>query len=119
MKNYTRDGNTVDYTNAGSLIAAGTLVVLGNTLGVAATDIATGETGAVYISGQFTLPKVTGAVFVQGEKLIWDVSAGKFDDSAATPATGDITGGAIAAVAGANGETTCQAILTPGNTTKT
>ena len=119
MKNYTRDGNTVDYTNAGSAITAGQIVVMGHTIGVAAVDIATGETGAVYIRGQFKVPKVSAAVFAVGEKLVYDVSAGAFDDSAATPATGDITGGAIAAVAGANGETTCEVILTPGNATKT
>lgn len=119
MKNYTRDGNTVDYTNAGSAIVSGQIVVMGHTIGVAAGDIATGETGAVYIRGQFLVPKVNGAVFVQGEKLIYDVSAGKFDDSAATPATGDITGGAIAAVAGVTSTDTTEVILTPGNATKT
>lgn len=119
MKNYTRDGNTLDYANAGSAIASGDVVVTGHTIGVALTDIATGETGELIITGQVRVPKVSGAVFVVGEKLIWDASAGKFDDSAASPATGDITGGAIAAIAGANTETFCEVILTPGNATKT
>lgn len=119
MKNYTRDGNTVDYINAGSAIVSGAIVVTGHTIGVAMSDIATGETGPLMIRGQVKVPKVSGAVFVVGEKLVYDVSAGAFDDSAATPATGDITGGAIAAIAGANGELFCEVILTPGNATKT
>jgi len=69
------------------------------------------------------VPKVAAAVFAQGEKLVFDVSAngglGAFDDSAAVPAAGDVTGGAIAWVAGANAETTCTIKLTPGNTTLT
>ena len=81
---------------------------------------ATTGTGAVAVEGVFSgVPKVTAAVFAQGEKLIWDVSAGKFDDSAAIPATGDVTGGAVAWVAGANLETTCTIKLTAGNATLT
>jgi len=69
----------------------------------------------VAIEGVFEAPKVSGAVFGVGEKLIWDVSAGAFDDSAATPASGDVTGAAIAMRAGQNNETTCLVKLTPGN----
>jgi predicted RecA/RadA family phage recombinase len=67
----------------------------------------------------FEVPKVSAAVFVVGEKLLWDVSAGAFDDSAATPASGDVMGGAVAFRAGANAETTCYVKLTPGNATLT
>lgn len=124
MKNHINSGGDVSYTNGGgTTIAAGTPVVIHSTIGVAVADIPAGATGTLAISGRFTLPKVSAAVFAVGEKLVFDITAnsgiGAFDDSAATPATGDITGGAIAAVAGANGETTCEVILTPGNTTKT
>jgi len=118
MRNYLGTGNDVPYTNdTGSAIAYGAIVVLGHSLGVAMSNIANGAEGFVRIAGVFAdAPKVSGAVFGQGEKLIWDVSASAFDDSSATPAAGDITGGAIAAAAGADGETTCSVILTPGNT---
>lgn len=124
MKNHINSGGDVSYTNGGgTTIASGTPVVTGHTIGVAVADIPAGETGTLAISGRFTLPKVSAAVFVVGEKLVFDISAnsgiGAFDDSDATPVTGDITGGAIAAVAGANGEATCEVILTPGNATKT
>jgi len=118
--NYVSDGNVIQWTNGtGSAVSSGDLVVAGHTLGVALVDIANGASGSVAVEGVFTAPKVSAAVFVQGEKLIYDVSAGAFDDSAATPASGDITGGAVAWIAGANAETTCTVKLTPGNATKT
>lgn len=125
-KNYESDGNTIQWTNGtGAAVASGQMVKVGpSMLGVALVAIASGAAGSVAVEGVFSgVPKVSGAVFAQGEKLIWDVSAngalGAFDDSAATPATGDVTGGAIAWVAGANTETTCTVKLTPGNATTT
>jgi predicted RecA/RadA family phage recombinase len=118
---FLKVGDSVDYT-AGADIAKGDLVVMGHTIGIALEDIANGATGPVAIEGVFSgVPKVSAAVFAVGEKLILDVSAtpNAFDDSSATPATGDITGAAIAVVAGANGETTCTIKLTPGNATVT
>jgi predicted RecA/RadA family phage recombinase len=124
-RNYESDGNVIQWTNgSGADVASGQLIKLGSILGVALVAIAIGETGSVAIEGVFSgVPKVSAAVFAQGEKLVFDVSAnsgaGAFDDSAATPASGDVTGGAIAWVAGANLETTCTVKLTPGNTTVT
>ena len=118
---FQQEGETINYSNSGSAITAGSVVAIGHMIGIALVDIAaTTGTGAVAIEGVFSgIPKVTGAVFVQGEKLLWDTSAGKFDDSAATPATGDIMGAVVAWVAGANNETTCTIKLTPGNATLT
>lgn len=123
-KNYESDGNTIQWTNGtGAAVASGQLVKVGpSMLGVALVAIASGATGSVAVEGVFSgVPKVSAAVFAQGEKLIWDVTAngglGAFDDSAATPAAGDVTGGAIAWAAGANTETTCTVKLTPGNAT--
>lgn len=125
-KNYESDGNTIQWTNGtGAAVASGQLVKVGpSMLGVALVALANGATGSVAVEGVFSgVPKVSAAVFAQGEKLIWDVSAngalGAFDDSAASPATGDVTGGAIAWMAGANTETTCTVKLTPGNATTT
>lgn len=123
-KNYESDGNTIQWTNGtGAAVASGQMVKVGpSMLGVALVALANGATGSVAVEGVFSgVPKVSAAVFAQGEKLIWDVSAngalGAFDDSAATPAAGDVTGCAIAWVAGANTETTCTVKLTPGNAT--
>jgi predicted RecA/RadA family phage recombinase len=120
-KNFVQPGNVLDYTNGtGSDIASGDVVVIGGLLGVALDDIADGDAGVVQITGVFTLPKVSGAVIAQGESLVWDVTAGAFDDNQATPATDDVSGAAaVAAAAGADGETTLLVRLTgvPGTVT--
>lgn len=117
-KNFVQNGDVLDWTNGtGSDVSSGDPVVMGSagdaTIGVALVDIADGASGAVQIAnGVFTLPKVTAAVFKQGESLMWDVSTSKFDDNQATPATGDVTGAVVAAADGENGDTTCQVRLT-------
>ena len=124
MDNYINDGDTLPYPNtSGVTIPSGRLMATGHTLGWAIADIPNNTTGTLRISGRGTAPKVSAAVFVAGEKLVWDITAndglGAFDDSAASPAAGDLTGAAIAAKAGANLETECEVILTPGNATLT
>lgn len=125
-KNYESEGDRIQWTNGtGSAVASGQVVKVGKSmLGVALVAIANGASGTVAVEGVFSgVPKVSDAVFTQGEKLLFDVSAGSgvgaFDDSVATPATGDVLGGAVAWVAGANTETTCTITLTPGNSTTT
>lgn len=95
--NFVTEGDVFTWTNStGSAVVAGQVVKIGQTLGVAAVDIANGASGSVYMEGVFTVPKVTAAVIAQGESVIWDVSVGKFDDNLATPATGDVSNAAIA-----------------------
>lgn len=113
-----RDGKVMDYVCSGT-VANGAVVAMLHSIGVALKAGVSGDTIPVAIEGVFELPKVPAAVFVPGEKLIWDTSAGQFDDSAATPATGDITGAVVAMRLGANAETTCIVKLTPGNATRT
>ncbi len=112
--NYVQHGSVIDVT-AQSDVNSGDVLVLGHLLGVALADIATGEVGAVAIEDVYELPKASGAVFAVGEKLLWDVSAGEFDDSSATPQSGDVLGAAVAVKPGLDGETTCWAKLTPNN----
>lgn len=118
--NFVQPGMVIQFTNAGSAISAGDVVVVGKVLGVALVDIANGATGSVQIEGVFTVPKVSGAVIAQGENLTWDVSAVSFDDNLATPATGDVTGApAIAFEAAGNGVTSFDVKFTgvPGTVT--
>jgi len=101
-------------------VSSGAVVAIGNILGVALTDIASTAVGSVAISGVYTVPKVSGAVIAQGESLVWDVSAGAFDDNAATPATGDISGApAVAFEAAGNGVTSIKVCFTGAPGTKT
>jgi len=120
-KNYIQDGEVITYANSGAAITSGSVVAMSHIVGVALVDIAaTTGTGQVAISGVFEVPKVTASAIVAGEKLLWDSSAGKFDNSAATAASGDIMGAAIAiSEAAANTTTTVKALLTPCNTVLT
>lgn len=120
-KNFVQPGKVIDWTNAtGSAVVSGQVVAIGQILGVAQVDIANGASGSVGINGVFTVPKVSGAVIAQGESLTWDVSAAAFDDNAATPATGDITGApAVAFEAAGNGVTSFDVLFTGVPGTKT
>lgn len=96
-KNAVQDGNVIQFVNAGSAIAAGDVVVVGQQIGVALVDIAaTTGVGSVAMDGVFDVPKVSAAVIAQGESVIYDVTAAAFDDNLATPATGDVSGCCIA-----------------------
>lgn len=118
--NFREEGEVKDWTNdSGAAVVSGQVVKMANTLGIAIVDIATSAVGAVRVCGVWTVPKVTTTVWTVGAKLLWDVSAAKFDVGTATPAAGDVLGAAVAWKAGANGETTGEVLLTPGNTVVT
>lgn len=106
MKNKLSSGETMNWTNGGTAKVSGQVVRIGNLLAICATDIGAGATGIVFLNGEFTVPKLSGAVFNAGEMLLWDASGANFDDNAATPASGDVANAAIAVVAGTNGQTT-------------
>lgn len=91
--NFKQPGDVIPWVNGSGVDkVSGQVVVVGKVLGVCLVDIANGATGSVALDGVFSVPKVSGAVIAQGENLTWDASAAAFDDNAATPATGDVTG---------------------------
>lgn len=110
---YRSTGSDISYT-AGADIVANAVVIKESLIGVAVEDIANGAVGRVAIEGEWELPAVSGAVITQGEKVLWDISAGAFDDDAATAAAGDISGGAVALADSGNGVTTVRVRLVPG-----
>lgn len=112
--NYVNSGEVITYANAGAAISSGTPLVIGQQIGIALADIANGASGSVAMKGRFTVPKVSAAVIAQGESVIYDVSAGEFDDNAATPATGDVSGCCVAAEAAGNGDATVDVLLNIG-----
>lgn len=117
--NYIQPGVVIDHV-AAAAITSGSVVKINKILGVALADIASGDTGPVQIEGVFECPKLSTAVIAAGESLTWDVSAGNFDDSAAIPATGDVTGAAAVAVEAAGDGTTTVKVKftgTPGTVT--
>jgi len=111
-KKYEQAGEVLDYTNStGSDISAGDIVEMQNVVAVALEDIADTTTGSVKVTGVFRdMPKETGTAWVQGDELDWDMSVGVFGKGI-TPATGDITGCAIAAADADSADTTGKVLL--------
>lgn len=114
MNNGIHEGKEFTWTNGtGSAVVSGQVVVVGSILAVATVDIANGATGTVRTGYAVKAPKVSAAVIAQGETLTWDASAAAFDDSAATPAAGDVTGAAAFAMEAAGaGVTEIDVVLT-------
>ncbi len=75
MKNFIQVGDIIDYTNASTAIAAGAVVVIGNRIGVAVTDIPSGATGALRVRGVVELKSVSGEI-AQGAQVYWHTSNG-------------------------------------------
>jgi predicted RecA/RadA family phage recombinase len=114
MNNGVHEGDLFTWTNGtGSDVSSGDIVAVDGVLYVATVDIADTATGVIRTNYAVKAPKVSAAVIAAGETVIWDTSAGAFDDNAATPATGDISGAAARAVAaGTAAETTIDVKLT-------
>jgi predicted RecA/RadA family phage recombinase len=97
MRNFIQDGDILDHT-AGSAITGGAPVAMGDSVGVAVGDIASGGAGSVAVEGVYELPKVSGTAWTQGQRLTLDVSAGALvPTSGHTADSGDVEGAAIAA----------------------
>ncbi|MDJ0513073.1 MAG: DUF2190 family protein [Methyloceanibacter sp.] len=111
--NYVGPGAVLDYTNAGSAISSGDVVVMGSTVGIALVDIATGATGAVATEGIFTVAKVAGTAWAVGDKLDWDASESAFGKGI-TAAAGDVVGAGIAGAVAGSAATTGQIKLLGG-----
>lgn len=118
MKTYVEEGRTVAYTNGGgTTLTSGSVVVIGGLLGILVGEVEAGATGVAHITGVHSVPKVTAAVIAAGEDVLWDVSAGAFDDNLAAIGAGDITGAAIAMEAAGSSITTLKIKLTPCRST--
>lgn len=76
-KNFVSEGLVLDYTNTGSaVIYSGSVVVMGDLIGVSITNIPAGKVGAVRVEGVFALPKAADtALTLQGAAVYWDTAA--------------------------------------------
>jgi len=74
---FIQNGNSIDYT-PGADVSAGDVVVQGDLVGIAKLDIATGELGALAVTGVFDVPKTAGVgeAIAAGVKVYWDVADG-------------------------------------------
>ena len=73
LAEYMQRGEVLDYVNAGeTAIDAGEIVTIGARIGVAGAPIAPGETGAIHVSGVWTMPKTGTAAVDMGQTVYWD-----------------------------------------------
>lgn len=112
---YKQRGDVLDHT-AGSAINADDIVVIGDCVGIANVDIASGEEGGLSIEGVFTVPKTTGTAWSQGDSVDFDASAGEFHIGV-SPAAGDVQNCGIAAEDAGSADATGLVKLTPGTGT--
>ncbi|MEY8396177.1 DUF2190 family protein [Lachnospiraceae bacterium 45-P1] len=67
---YWQRGESLDYLNGtGADIPANTVVIFGNRIGVAGTDIPAGENGTLHVVGVFEFPKKTGVSLAMGDPV--------------------------------------------------
>lgn len=74
MATKIQEGNVIDYA-AGADISVGDVVDLTSRIGVALTDIANGDTGAVDLEGVYEITATTATEFAVGDQTYWDGSA--------------------------------------------
>lgn len=98
MRNHIADGRVLAVL-ATAAILGGSLVKVGDLVGVAATDIAAGESGSVAITSVYEVPKKAGIVAPQGAKLYLEAASGAITT---TEAGNTFAGHAYAAAAGAD-----------------
>ncbi len=106
--NFVQEGKALHYTASGSDIKSGDFVLIGAIGGVAKTDIADGKTGAVHVSGVFSVPKASGTA-TQGQKLYWNTT----NSNLTTTASGNTIVG-VAAEAAASGDANVKILLNMG-----
>jgi predicted RecA/RadA family phage recombinase len=71
---FVQEGMSIDYT-PGADVAAGDVVVQGDLVGVAKTEIKSGKLGALALAGVFDFARTGGSVYTVGTILYWDDTA--------------------------------------------
>jgi predicted RecA/RadA family phage recombinase len=85
---FVQDGHAIDYTPNAD-VAAGTVVVREDLVGVTKRDIKANTLGALAVSGVFTFPKATGpgTAIAAGKKVYWDATEKVAKEDAETPSS--------------------------------
>ena len=97
---------------AASDIDGGDLVVQGDLVGIAASDIASGGTGRIWVMGIFNIVKATGAgtAISAGAKVYWDAT-NKFGTDSDGAGANKLIGKAVRAAE--DGDRFVRTLLTP------
>ena len=94
---YWQEGKSIDFVNStNAIIEAGEIVVIGNHVGIAGTEIGIGETGTLVMEGVFKMPKGSEAIGA-GEDVYFSAENGQI-----TKTTTDTPTGYAVAAAGAS-----------------
>lgn len=110
---YIQPGDSLAYTNAsGAAINVNDIVVAHAMIGVAATNIAIGASGAILVDGVFLLPKKAGTAMPTGTKVTWSVADGAVIVGAGV--TGDVLNCGIVTTDAASADTTARVLLDAG-----
>lgn len=92
MATYVQEGRRLDYTPNAD-VTAGTEVVIGDLLGIAAVDIKQDKPGALDTEGVWTVAKVTGVPTSNGARAYRETATGEWkEDSADAVAFGYFVG---------------------------
>ncbi len=110
---FVQNGHAIDYT-PNDAVDAGTVVVVGEFVGVATHDIEADSLGALTIEGVFSIVKATGAI-TAGAKVYWDADGdpvgGVAGTGALTTTSTDNTLAGRAIAAAASGDATVSVKL--------
>lgn len=99
---YWQRGETLDFVNStGKVIEANTIIVLGQRMGVAGTEIPAGEKGTVHVEGIYSFPKAKPTAITAGALVYWDET----NNCLTTTSTSNILAGYAAEAAGENDAT--------------
>lgn len=101
-----------------SAASAGDCVSIGSLFGIVATDLAASERGSVVVSGQISMPKVTGAIS-RGARVYWNPTGDPVGGTAGSGAvtTSDSAGFliGIAVEAAVSGDSAVTVYVIPGS----
>lgn len=103
MQNFIKPGKTMTFTAPGGGVVSGTPALIGSLLVVPATTVAAGLPFEGMAEGVFTLPKIAGVAWTEGQILYHDTAANnigtvvgattrRIGAAAAAAAAGDVTG---------------------------
>ena len=80
---FIHDGKSVDYFSATD-VAAGTVIIEGDLVGVTKLDIPAGRLGALHVVGVYDVAKGNSAITL-GSKVYWDDTAKQAVTTGTTP----------------------------------
>lgn len=96
MKNFIQSGHRLTFTAAADL-TSGSVLVIGDYIGVVSYDVLTGEEGELSLTGVVSIPKVAATALAQGDTVYWDIADDEVNEDNLNPVAGTVHKAALAA----------------------